>query len=61
MKYIFIANLFRDMNIDIIFYKFSQTLKELVWFKSIITLLLGWSTVTITVYMLPLSLRKMIR
>jgi len=45
MEYIFIANLFRNMNIDIISYKFSHTSKKLVWFKSRITLLLGWSTV----------------
>jgi hypothetical protein len=44
MEYIFIANLFRNMNIDIIFNKFSHTSKKLVWFKSRITLLLGWSS-----------------
>ena len=41
MRYIFIVNLFRDINVDTIFYKLSQTIENLAHPKSRIALFYG--------------------
>ena len=46
MRYIFIVNLFGDINVDTIFYKLSQTIENLAHPKSRIALFLWREYVT---------------